>query len=79
MYRNVERSRYVLLHDIDEVIVPHHHDSLKALMNQLQKQEPEAAVFQFQMDLVPTDLFPDRNLSSRPPQWEGVPGINILD
>ena len=75
VYRNIERSRYVLLHDIDEIIVPYRHDSLKALMSHLQKQEPMAGVFKFQMDLFPTDHV----TPLQPPQWEGVPGINILE
>lgn len=40
LYRSMERSRYVLLNDIDEIIMPYKHDSLVSLMAELQKQHP---------------------------------------
>lgn len=41
IYRSMERSRYVLLNDIDEIIMPYQHDNLKSLMDELQKQHPK--------------------------------------
>lgn len=40
IYRSMERSRYVLLNDIDEIIMPYQHDNLMSLMNTLQNQHP---------------------------------------
>ena len=37
----MDRSRYVLLNDIDEIVMPYQHDNLKALMDMLQKQHPD--------------------------------------
>lgn len=41
IYRNMERSRYVLLNDIDEIIMPYEHENLMSLMNTLQPQHPK--------------------------------------
>ncbi|TKS86823.1 Glycosyltransferase family 92 protein F13G3.3 [Collichthys lucidus] len=38
LYRYMDRSRYVLLHDIDEIMMPYKHDSLQVLLDLLQKQ-----------------------------------------
>ncbi|KAG8013249.1 Beta-1 [Nibea albiflora] len=40
IYRSMDRSRYVLLNDIDEIIMPYQHDNLGSLMNVLQQQQP---------------------------------------
>lgn len=41
IYRSMERSRYVLLNDIDEIIMPYQQSSLVPLMDILQKQHPD--------------------------------------
>lgn len=41
IYRSMERSRYVLLNDIDEIIMPYQHMDLMSLMNTLQPQHPK--------------------------------------
>uniref|UniRef100_A0A3P9LCQ8 Glycosyltransferase family 92 protein n=1 Tax=Oryzias latipes TaxID=8090 RepID=A0A3P9LCQ8_ORYLA len=38
VYRSMERSHYVLLNDIDEIIMPYKHDNLVSLMNTLEPQ-----------------------------------------
>lgn len=40
IYRSMERSRYVLLNDIDEIIMPYQHEDLMSLMDMLTKQHP---------------------------------------
>ncbi|KAK5886563.1 hypothetical protein CesoFtcFv8_017586 [Champsocephalus esox] len=40
IYRSMERSHYVLLDDIDEIIMPYKHNNLMSLMDMLQKQQP---------------------------------------
>lgn len=41
IYRSMERSRYVLLNDIDEIIMPYQRSGLVPLMDILQKQHPD--------------------------------------
>ncbi|XP_022049698.1 uncharacterized protein LOC110951085 [Acanthochromis polyacanthus] len=78
IYRSMERSRYVLLNDIDEIIMPYQHNNLMSLMNTLQAQQPNTGVF-----LIENHIFPKKH--SEPsgrfhlPQWNNVPGINILE
>lgn len=45
IYRSMERSRYVLLNDIDEIIMPYQHADLMSLMNMLQEQHPNVGNF----------------------------------
>lgn len=45
IYRSMDRSRYVLLHDIDEIIMPYQHSSLAPLMDVLQQQHPDVGYF----------------------------------
>lgn len=40
IYRSMEQSRYVLLNDIDEIIMPYQQSSLVPLVDILQKQYP---------------------------------------
>ncbi|KAM4624695.1 uncharacterized protein ACJ7VT_003238 isoform 1-T3 [Polymixia lowei] len=77
-YRYMDRSRYVLLNDIDEIIVPYQHDSLIPLMDMIQKQEPKAGVFLIENHIFPKNHF-EPSKKFHLPQWEGVPGINILE
>ncbi|CAL8274566.1 unnamed protein product [Merluccius merluccius] len=78
VYRNMRRSRFVLLHDIDEIMVPYQHDDLVALLHALQQQHPQAGVF-----LIENHIFPKKHFEPSGrfhlPQWEGVPGVNILE
>ena len=45
IYRSMERSRYVLLNDVDEIIMPYQHDNLMSMMNMLQEQHPNVGYF----------------------------------
>lgn len=46
IYRSMERSRYVLLNDIDEIIMPYQHSGLPPLMDALQQQHPNVNYLQ---------------------------------
>ncbi|KAI9528736.1 hypothetical protein NQZ68_017334 [Dissostichus eleginoides] len=74
----MERSRYVLLNDIDEIIMPYKHDNLMSLMDMLQKQQPNTGVF-----LIENHIFPKHHFEPSGrfhlPQWSDVPGVNILE
>lgn len=41
IYRSMDRSRYVLLNDIDEIIMPYQHSGLAPLMDMIQQQHPD--------------------------------------
>lgn len=41
IYRSMTRSRYVLLNDIDEIIMPYQHSGLAPLMDTIQQQHPD--------------------------------------
>ncbi|XP_055671625.1 uncharacterized protein LOC101913358 isoform X3 [Falco peregrinus] len=75
IYRNMRRSRFVLLNDADEIILPLKHSDWKTMMSSLQQQNPGAGVFLFENHIFPetvsTHMF---NISS----WHTVPGVNIL-
>uniref|UniRef100_A0A3B5B487 Glycosyltransferase family 92 protein n=1 Tax=Stegastes partitus TaxID=144197 RepID=A0A3B5B487_9TELE len=78
IYRSMERSRYVLLNDIDEIIMPYQHNDLMSMMNTLQRQQPNTGVF-----LIENHIFPKKHFEPSGrfhlPQWNGVPGVNILE
>ncbi|KAL2092658.1 hypothetical protein ACEWY4_012456 [Coilia grayii] len=78
IYRYMYQSRYVLLNDIDEIIMPYKHASLGDLMDTLQKQHSDAGVFKIETHVYPKTVFDNSgrfNLS----EWRRVPGINILE
>ncbi|XP_037551241.1 uncharacterized protein LOC119427677 [Nematolebias whitei] len=78
MYRYMERSRYVLLNDIDEITMPYQHNNLMSLMDTLQKQRPDVGVFLIENHIFPKDHF-EPSGRFHLPQWKGVPGVNILE
>ncbi|XP_073338880.1 glycosyltransferase family 92 protein F13G3.3-like [Pagrus major] len=78
IYRSMDRSRYVLLNDIDEIVMPYQHDNLKALMDTLQKQHPNTGVFPIENHIFPKIHF-EPSGRFHLPQWNGVPGVNILE
>ncbi|NWU98041.1 GALT1 galactosyltransferase, partial [Upupa epops] len=75
IYRNMRRSKFVVLNDADEIILPLKHADWKTMMSSLQEQNPGAGVFLFENHIFPetvsTHVF---NISS----WNTVPGVNIL-
>ncbi|XP_071354853.1 uncharacterized protein [Trachinotus anak] len=76
IYRYMERSRYVLLNDIDEIIMPYQHNDLMSVMSMLQQQHPNAGVF-----FIENHIFPpfEKSKNLTLPLWRGVPGVNILE
>ncbi|KAG7251232.1 hypothetical protein CRUP_030154, partial [Coryphaenoides rupestris] len=101
VYRSMERSRYVLLHDIDEIVVPYRHADLVATLYALQQQHPKVPgswslgpwvlvqvpgpchVHVAGTFLIENHIFPKNHFEPSGrfhlPQWEGVPGVNILE
>ncbi|KAF3701033.1 Beta-1,4-galactosyltransferase galt-1 [Channa argus] len=78
IYRSMDRSRYVLLNDIDEIIMPYQHNNLMSLMDMLQQQHPNAGVFLIESHVFPKKPF-EQSKKSPLPYWKGVPGYNILE
>ncbi|KAJ1146199.1 hypothetical protein NDU88_012479 [Pleurodeles waltl] len=75
IYRNMYRSRYLLLHDIDEMIIPLKSQDMKSMMAQLEETGGNTAVFYFENFVFRFDVFDYTfNISA----WGDVPGTNIL-
>lgn len=77
IYRNMYRSRYVVLNDIDEIILPVKHLNWKAMMKSLEDQNPETGIYFFESHFFPRSVHAssDRFII---PSWKKVPGANIL-
>ncbi|XP_062399804.1 uncharacterized protein LOC134089377 [Sardina pilchardus] len=78
IYRYMYQSKYLLLNDIDEIIMPYKHGKLDKLMDTLQQQHPDAGVFSIENHIFPKTQFDDSG-RFRLPQWRDVPGVNILE
>ncbi|XP_028252045.1 beta-1,4-galactosyltransferase galt-1-like isoform X2 [Parambassis ranga] len=77
IYRSMELSRYVLLNDIDEIIMPYQHNDLKSLTNMLEQTHPNTGIFLIENHIYPKKPFNQSKIGPLP-QWNGVPGFNIL-
>ncbi|XP_024128768.1 uncharacterized protein LOC112146927 [Oryzias melastigma] len=78
VYRSMERSRYVVLSDIDEIPMPYQHNNLNSLMASLHRKHRKVAVFILESHVFPKIYF-DPSERFRLPQWSNVSGINILE
>ncbi|NXG53458.1 GALT1 galactosyltransferase, partial [Psilopogon haemacephalus] len=75
VYRNMQRSKFVILNDADEIILPLKHPDWRTMMHSLQQQNPGAGIFLFENHIFPNTVStPVFNISS----WNAVPGVNIL-
>ncbi|XP_077140423.1 uncharacterized protein LOC143805244 isoform X2 [Ranitomeya variabilis] len=77
IYRNMYRTRFVLLNDVDEIILPFSHMSWDTMMKSLQQQKPNVGIFLFENHIFPQTASINvsfSNISS----WKGIPGHNIL-
>ncbi|XP_069468242.1 uncharacterized protein [Ambystoma mexicanum] len=77
IYRNMYRSKYVILNDLDEIILPFKHVNWPSMMESLQKQHPDVDIFLFE-----NHIFPKTEFTSTPmfntASWRFVPGEDIL-
>ncbi|XP_062400149.1 uncharacterized protein LOC134089721 [Sardina pilchardus] len=78
IYRYMYQSKYLLLHDLDEIIMPYKHGNLNKLMDSLQLNHPKTGVFTITNSVFPTTKF-DKSSRFHLPQWNSVPGVNILE
>ncbi|KAI5628980.1 hypothetical protein C0J50_2469, partial [Silurus asotus] len=78
IYRQMYKSKYVLLNDIDEIIMPYKYANLALLMEALQQEHNDVTVF-----LIENHIFPKTQLEEsgkfRRPEWRNIPGINIME
>ncbi|XP_077163276.1 uncharacterized protein LOC143822230 isoform X2 [Paroedura picta] len=78
IYRNMYRSKYLLLNDADEIILPGKYPDWKTMMQDLQEQHPQAGVFLFENHIFPKTVFTPTNMFNIS-SWSTVPGVNILN
>uniref|UniRef100_A0AAY5ERA3 Glycosyltransferase family 92 protein n=1 Tax=Electrophorus electricus TaxID=8005 RepID=A0AAY5ERA3_ELEEL len=78
IYRNMYQSKYVLLNDIDEIIMPYKHANLQLLMEELQQQHKDMGVFFIESHFFPKTQFEESGRFSRP-EWRNIPGVNIME
>ncbi|XP_006006521.2 uncharacterized protein LOC102365350 [Latimeria chalumnae] len=77
VYRNMYRSKYLLLNDIDEIILPIKHRNWHQLMEFLEKNYPDAGIFLIENHIWPNTQS-DENNTFNTAKWINVPGVNIL-
>ncbi|XP_068122212.1 uncharacterized protein [Hyperolius riggenbachi] len=73
LYRNMYKSKFVLLHDIDEIILPVQDEDWFSLMEHLQRLHPDTSVFCFE-----NHVFTTSASASGFDLWPDIPGVNIL-
>ncbi|XP_035390970.1 uncharacterized protein LOC118242736 [Electrophorus electricus] len=78
IYRNMYQSKYVLLNDIDEIIMPYKHANLPLLMEDLQQEHRDVGVFLIENHIFPKTQFEETGRFNRS-EWRGIPGINIME
>jgi len=78
IYRHMYQSRYVLLNDIDEIIMPYKHSNLPLLMEDLQSAHPNVGVFLIENHIFPKTQFEDSGKFKRA-EWNNIPGVNIME
>ncbi|KAK0149184.1 hypothetical protein N1851_010295 [Merluccius polli] len=81
MYRYMYLSRYIGLHDIDEIIIPQAVDSWKDLMPLLEQTHKVDRGYMFENFVFPISIFgaPPTHAGHQGKGWPQVEGVNILD
>ncbi|XP_066502673.1 uncharacterized protein [Hoplias malabaricus] len=78
VYRHMYQSRYVLLNDIDEIIMPYTHNNLTLMMKSFEEKQGSVGVFLIENHIFPKTKFEDSGKFRRP-EWKNIPGINIME
>ncbi|XP_069842232.1 beta-1,4-galactosyltransferase galt-1-like [Dendropsophus ebraccatus] len=78
IYRNMYKSKYIALNDIDELIIPIIHKDWPEMVNHFHTTDPTSSVFLFENHVFPTTP-QDKANSQTPEEWLSVPGVNILN
>ncbi|XP_072487868.1 uncharacterized protein [Notamacropus eugenii] len=77
IYRNMYRSHFVVLNDIDEILLPIGSPDWKTMMRRIDEDQGKFGVFMFMSFLFPNTLYGSHlkyNISS----WTIIPGVDIL-
>ncbi|XP_078496942.1 uncharacterized protein LOC144753008 [Lissotriton helveticus] len=75
VYRNMYSSKYVVINDLDEIIIPKNHSNWADMMDYLNKQYPRTGIFLFENHIFPNNVVdPTLNVSA----WRAIPGVNLL-
>ncbi|XP_031810066.1 uncharacterized protein LOC116421733 [Sarcophilus harrisii] len=77
IYRNMHRSQFVVLNDIDEILLPAGFPDWKTMMRTIDVDQGKFGVFMFVSFLFPNTLYAPHlkyNISS----WMVIPGVDIL-
>ncbi|XP_066436494.1 beta-1,4-galactosyltransferase galt-1-like [Eleutherodactylus coqui] len=77
IYRNMYKSKYIALNDIDELIVPIIHKDWSEMLDYLLGVDPASNVFIFENHVFPTAP-QDKTDPLSPKEWLSVPGVNFL-
>ncbi|KAM4020851.1 uncharacterized protein ACNLHF_001099 isoform 1-T2 [Anomaloglossus baeobatrachus] len=77
IYRNMYKSKYIALNDIDELIIPILHKDWPEMLEHFLRDDPNLNVFIFENHLFPTTP-QDKTNDMTPEEWISVPGVNIL-
>ncbi|KAK2898774.1 hypothetical protein Q8A67_010192 [Cirrhinus molitorella] len=73
IYRHMYQSKYLLLNDIDEIIMPYKHSNLPSLMEDLQPAHPNIGVFLIENHIFPKTQFEESGKFKRA-EWKNIPG-----
>ncbi|KAJ1146196.1 hypothetical protein NDU88_012476 [Pleurodeles waltl] len=77
IYRYMYKSRYILLNDVDEIILPVNHKNWHDLMDYLTKDNRISSTFIFQNHVFPsTKEYEIRSVPYN--DWNHVPGVDML-
>ncbi|KAL2093866.1 hypothetical protein ACEWY4_011178 [Coilia grayii] len=78
IYHYMYQSKYLLLNDLDEIIMPYKHANLGDLMSSLQKKHSDASVFRVRNYVFPNTQSDDSGRFPLP-EWKKVPGVSLLE
>uniref|UniRef100_A0A803JPL4 Glycosyltransferase family 92 protein n=1 Tax=Xenopus tropicalis TaxID=8364 RepID=A0A803JPL4_XENTR len=77
IYRNMYSSKFVVLNDQDEIILPFKHRTWDTMMESLQRKNPKVGIFQFENHIFPQTVVSNGNFTNTS-SWNRVPGSNLL-
>lgn len=78
VYRFMYKTQYVVLQDLDEVIVPVIVDSWTELLPRLEEKYGHSVNFEFENHVF-RNTMSGGNAAQRPKEWKGIEGVDILD
>nr|XP_015196463.1 PREDICTED: uncharacterized protein LOC107076646 [Lepisosteus oculatus] len=77
VYRYMYQTRYLLLNDIDEIILPLKAKNWRDLVSDLEAQYGNTSSFYFENNVFRNNVF-EKSGKFKIPEWQGIPGVNFL-